>query len=327
MAPFSRESRLWCVMTTKHCLSDHLSHAGASLFLALGMTLGSLASSRGERIVFYAPVTTASVSPKTHITTYTTNNQILTMNVDGSDVRQLTTGTSDCSHPSWQPGQTHILFHSSGILYVIDANGGGKFAVAADRGVGADWSSDGKMICYVGDPLTPPGPMGLWLVAVDPNAKGNKKLGTPILVSSGDFYGPAWSHDGTRIAFSDQLEPGGGPHVRVLDLATGVKTTLTSMTGLLPAWSSSDGKIAFVSGANTTGFWQLFIMNPDFTEISQVTSFNNSVLWPAWSPDSLQVAFRIGTGKGWDAALYKLTLATGELTLLRDKADHADWNP
>jgi hypothetical protein len=39
------------------------------------------------------------------------------------------------------------------------------------------------------------------------------------------------------------------------------------------------------------------------------------------------MAFRIGTGQGEDAAIYKLTLAIGELTLLREKADHPNWNP
>jgi len=75
-----------------------------------------------------------------------------------------------------------------------------------------------------------------------------------------------------------------------------------------------------------TGDWELFIMNSDFSGNTQVTSFK-SVLWPTWADDGTQVAFRIGTGQHWDAAIYKLTLATGELTLLRDKGDHPDWRP
>jgi Tol biopolymer transport system component len=165
-------------------------------------------------------------------------------------------------------------------------------------------------------------------VSVDPSAKGNKKVGIPTCVSQGDFYGPAWSPDGTSIAFSDQqtgLLPG-GPRIRVLDLATGAKSTLDVANCLLPSWSSTGDRLAFVSGANTT-YWQLYIMNADFSGVTQVTSYNNSVLWPTWSYDDAQVAFRIGTGQNGDASIYKLTLDTGELTLLRDKADHADWRP
>jgi hypothetical protein len=32
---------------------------------------------------------------------------------------------------------------------------------------------------------------------------------------------------------------------------------LDSMLGLLPSWNPTGNQIAFVSGANTTGYWQL----------------------------------------------------------------------
>ncbi len=301
---------------------------GAVLSLLVTFAFTHTATAQ-DRIVLYAPVIATNVSKRTQTVSYTTNNQILTMNVDGTDVRQLTTGTENCYFPSWRPGKTHILFHRGTTLYVMDANGGGTFAVATADRVGADWSPDGSMICYVGDALSPPGPQGLWLVSVDPSAKGIKKVGTPIHVSDGDFYGPAWSPDGTRIAFSDQqtglLPP--GPRIRVLDLASGAKTTLDLNHSLLPSWSPDGERLAFVSGADTGSYWQLYIMNADFSGVTQVTSYNNSVLWPTWSPDGTQVAFRIGTGQNGDASIYKLTLATGELALLREKADHPDWNP
>ena len=258
---------------------------GAVLSLFVTFPFTHRAAAQG-RLVFYAPVIATNVSQKTHTVSYTTNNQIMTMNVDGTDVRQLTSGPTNSFFPRWRPGQTHILFHRGDTLYVMDANGGGTFAVATGVfGVGSDWSNEGGMACYVGNPLSPPGPLGLWIVSVDPSARGNKKVGTPMLVSQGDFYGPAWSPDGTRIAFSDQLEPGGGPHVRVLDLATGVKSTLDSMQGLLPSWNLDGTRIAF-SGVTATEGWQLFIVNADFSGNTQITSyFPNSVLWPIWSYD------------------------------------------
>jgi Tol biopolymer transport system component len=306
---------------------NHLLGAVLSLLVTFGIT--HRAAAQNERIVFYAPVIATNQSRGGHTASYTTNNQILTMNVDGGDVRQLTTGTENCYFPNWCPEQTHILFHRGTALYVMDANGAGTFAVATARRVGADWSPNGRMVCYVGDSPSPPGPSGLWILSVDLSAKGNKKVGTPVCVSQGDFYGPVWSPDGTRIAFSDQstgLQPP-GPRLRVLDLATGTKTTLDLNHSLLPSWDSTGERLAFVSGADTGGYWQLYIANADFSGVTQVTSYDNSVLWPTWSYDDRQVAFRIGTGQNGDASIYKLTLDTGELTLLRNKADHPDWRP
>lgn len=304
----------------------HLLGAALALLITDAFTHSATAQ---DRIVFYAPVIETHVSKRTHAVSYTTNNQVLTMNVNGADVRQLTTGNEDCYFPSWCPGQTHILFQRGDTLYVMDANGAGTFAVVTARRVGADWSPDGNSICYVGDALSPPGPSGLWVVSVEPSAKGKNKVGTPMCVSQGDFYGPVWSPDGTKIAFSDQqtgLVPP-GPRIRVLDLATGTKSTLDLNHSLLPSWDPTGERLAFVSGSNTTGYWQLFIMNADFSGITQVTGLDKSVLWPTWSYNGTQVAFRLGSGQNGDAAIYRLTLGTGEMTLLRDKADHPDWAP
>lgn len=298
--------------------------------LALLVTFGSIHHAAAqERIVFYGPVSATNVS-KRGVVSYTTNHQVLTMNVDGTDVRQLTTGTENCVHPAWRPGQTHILFRRGSTLYVMGANGAGMFAVATViPGTSADWSPEGNRICYLA-PRVDGGGIALWIVSVDPYAKGNHKVGTPMLVREGDCFGPVWSPDGTRIAFSDQntgLLPQ-GPRIRILDLATGSVSTLTDMQGLLPSWSPDGNQIAFCGGF-ASGEMHLWLMNSDFSGLTQVTDYTYPVLWPTWSPDGTHMAFRIGTGQNGDPdpAIYKLGLATGELTLLRDSADHPDWNP
>ena len=304
----------------------HLLGAALSLLVTFGLTHGAAAQ---DRIVFYAPVIATNVSKGGRSVSYTTNNQVLTMNVDGSDVRQLTTGTENCYHPAWRPGKTHILFFrkndSGSDLYCMNADGSGAFVIATGTGTaGADWSPSGDQVCYPGRDAT--GQWGLLVVSVDPSVKGKNKVGTPVLVWEGSAYGPAWSPDGNRIAFSS-YPTGGTPYLTVLDLTTGVETTLDLAHSLLPSWSSDSTRIAFVSGAGTTNYWQLYIINADLSGLTQVTDYNNSALWPTWSYDDSQVAFRIGTGQNGDAAIYKLTLGTGELTLLRDKADHPDWRP
>src|SRR5690349_8174580 len=101
--------------------------AALSLLVTLGFTHSAAAQT--DRIVFYTKVIATNVSKKGAVS-YTTNREVMTMTVDGSDVGQLTAGAQDSIHPSWRPGKTHILFVREGTLYVMDTNGAGTFAVA-----------------------------------------------------------------------------------------------------------------------------------------------------------------------------------------------------
>lgn len=295
-------------------------------------TLGSthLASAQGERIVFYAPVT--ETYGKGRNATTETHFQIQSMNVDGSDVRQLTSGREDCYYPTWSPDRSHILYHRGttigwgGEIHIMDADGGNSFFVAADDQRSADWSPDGTMVCYVGYPESSPGPRGLWVVSVSPDATGKKssKIGTPVLLAEGDFFAPTWSPDGMRIAYHSYAK------IAVLDLTTGNESRLESMGGLLPSWSPSGDQLAFVSSANST-YSQLYIMDADFSNVTQLTDYADaSILWPSWSDDSTQVAFRFSLREGADVLssdIYKMTLSTGEVTLVHEGGDHPDWTP
>lgn len=305
---------------------------GAALCLLVTFGGTHAASAQSERIVFYGPVT--ETYGKGRNATTETHNQILSMNVDGTDVRQLTSGREDCYFPTWSPDRSHVLFHRGGTIgygggiYIMDSDGGGEFRVADADQVSADWSPDGTMVCYVGYPESSPGPRGLWVVSVDPLAKGKKavKVGTPVLLAEGHFYGPTWSPDGTRIAYHS---PATG-EISVLDLTTGIENRLESMGGMLPSWSPTGDQIAFVSSANST-YTQLYIMDADFSNVTQLTDYtDSSVYWPSWSDDSTQVAFRLSLREGAGVLtydIYKMTLATGELTLLQERADHPDWTP
>lgn len=304
---------------------NHLLGAVLSLLVIAGFTHD--AAAQGD-IVFYAPVVATNISKK-GVVSYSTNRQVLTMNADGSNVRQVTFGTQDSYHATWRPGRTHILFFrknaTSTDLCCMNSDGSGVFVIATGTGgSGADWSPDGNKVCYPGHDAL--GQWGLVVVNVDPSARRNK-VGTPVLLWSGSTYGPAWSPDGNRIAFSS-YPTGGTPYMTVLDLTTGTASTLDMAHSLLPSWDSTGNRLAFVGGAN---LWQLYVMNADLSGLTQVTDYNISVLWPSWSDDDTQIAFRLGSGKAGPppdgASLYKLTLATGELSLLRDNADHPDWRP
>jgi Tol biopolymer transport system component len=62
-----------------------------------------------------------------------------------------------------------------------------------------------------------------------------------------------------------------------------------------PVWSPDGQRLAFIS--NRTGSYQVFLMDPDGSNLTQVTQdYDNSL--PVWLPDGQSIAFRTTDNKG-----------------------------
>jgi Tol biopolymer transport system component len=101
---------------------------------------------------------------------------------------------------------------------------------------------------------------------------------------------PAWSPDGTRIAYESSL--GGRYRIWAMNADGSAQTQLTSSSGSIaddedPAWSPDGTQIAF--GSTRGGNWNLWVMNADGGGLRQVsTVFGDD---PAWSPDGHRLAY------------------------------------
>jgi uncharacterized repeat protein (TIGR01451 family) len=138
---------------------------------------------------------------------------------------------------------------------------------------------------------------------------------------------PAWSSDGTKIAFTSD---GGGDNDIWVMAASGVgsPTDLTANTPYssesMADWAPNGAKIAFVSdrGGNN----DIYVMTPTGAFPTALASNAASDTQPAWTPDSAKILFSSRrTGNQYD--IYSMTAAGATVTNLTNTAVAWETNP
>jgi Tol biopolymer transport system component len=121
---------------------------------------------------------------------------------------------------------------------------------------------------------------------------GEKRLTN---IDTGDACGPAWSHDGKKIAFHAfaLVQPSRNPRIWVMD-ADGSNQKRLTEHGMDPTWSPDDRQIAFASKRD--GIFQIYAMNSDGSNVRRLTKHNTEDSNPAWAPDGAAIAYISATG-------------------------------
>ena len=119
------------------------------------------------------------------------------------------------------------------------------------------------------------------------------ELGRPVAfpagIAGGSNLSPAWSADGSKIAFSSSRS--GDPEIWVADANGGNLRKLTSFRGpdVAPTWNPrTNSQIAWVSGR--TGLPQIYTMDADGANIQRMTDGGYAIS-PSWSPNGQFLAF------------------------------------
>lgn len=150
---------------------------------------------------------------------------------------------------------------------------------------------------------------------------------------AGDNFSPAWSSDGSKLAFSSAMR-NGDPEIYVTDdKGAGVKR-LTAFKGsdVSPVFNpKTNAQIAWVSGR--TGLPQIFVMDADGSNVQQITNEGYAVS-PSWSPNGMLLAFswirHYGPGAPGGQDIYLMNIATKEFVQLTHDSgrnDFPSWSP
>jgi Tol biopolymer transport system component len=131
---------------------------------------------------------------------------------------------------------------------------------------------------------------------------------------------PAWSPDGSKIAFESQRD--GQNAVWVMYADGSAATRLSPHSAMEPAWSPDGGKVAFSMDGG------IFVINANGTGGTQLTSQPSGTPdgQPAWSPDGTKIAFLRSTNPGYD--IYVMSSdGTGQVDLTPNTAGSLEFQP
>src|SRR2546426_250239 len=222
------------------------------------------------------------------------NNEIYTMNVDGTGVARLTVNVASDVSPTWSPDGSKIAFVSNrdgnNEIYTMNADGTGvtRLTTSTSDDSSPAWSPDGSKIAFQTNRDSFSNPE-IYVMNVDGSGQ------TRLTVNTFSDLTPAWSPDGSKIAFSTNRD--GNYEIYTMNADGTGATRLTSNPALdaNPTWSHDGTKIAYVRGG--VGSEQIYVMDEDFchdavgtapTSLSKTASRD---LGPAWSPDGTRILF------------------------------------
>jgi hypothetical protein len=112
---------------------------------------------------------------------------------------------------------------------------------------------------------------------------------------------PAWSPDGSKIAFASARDGNDEIYVMSADGSGQARLTFDGGSDRHPTWSPDGGRIAFVSWRS--GNSDVYVMNADGSNLVRLTSNGAEDSDPDWSPDGSKIAFT-SRRDGYDLAIY-----------------------
>ena len=261
--------------------------------------------------------------------------QIWLMDVDGSNLFQVTKMAGGACQPSWAPDGSRMIFispcqaefdeYSGSALFMIDPDGRNLTPVLGSRNGDFDpkWSPDGSQILFTSLRNNTP---QVFILNLDDNQI------TPLAVEGFKNLHPQWNMDGSKVVFISTRD---GPYQVWTMNPDGTEQTRFSRSGeqwdFSPVWSP-DGRFIVFTQRSPQGGTPSIMLAPveddGFSEI-RLTPRNSPARSGAYSPDGKWLVY-----EGWpegdnhDIFLLNLTdLTTTRLTEMSSLEFDPVWRP
>ncbi|MBK1717224.1 PD40 domain-containing protein [Thiocystis violacea] len=250
--------------------------------------------------------------------------EVFTVEPDGSGLTNLTAGLpGHASQPVWSPDGTRILFNDSYFelgysfsnLWVMDADGGNATQLTFEsdpagsgylwQNYSPTWSPDGSEVLWT---TVREGEADIYRANADgsnprPFIVDEPTVETPFgTVPASQFY-PAWSPDGTRVAFMELLtlnavalvEASGEGPVSYVESPTG------DFSFQSPSWSPDSLQLVYLRQTGGSPGWSIVVANADGSGVVDITPEGLADFTdPRFSPDGTQIfvsAYAFDTGE------------------------------
>jgi Tol biopolymer transport system component len=261
--------------------------------------------------------------------------QIYIMNGDGTDQRPLTDFLGFKIGAVCSPNGRQIAFQNTPLIlplrptiFLMNVDGS-DLTPLVSGGTFPTWSPDGKRIAFQGVPA--PGRLReIFVINVDGTGLTN------LTNDPADDYRPDWSPDGRKIAFTSNRHGHDQIYVMNADGSEVTRLTFTEAArDLAPDWSPNGRGIVFQSNRDhpdladidQPGF-DIYVMNADGSEVTQLTKNLNRDLDPAWSPNGRQIVFDSDRDVALTRQLYAMNADGSDqmpLTGRPGENSHAGW--
>jgi Tol biopolymer transport system component len=237
------------------------------------------------------------------------NAELYIMNRNGSDQTRITDDNVLEFGAAWSPDGTKIAYYSpvSGQpqIFLMNPDGTGQMQLTNFHN-GAQfphWSPDGTQIVL--QTHTPVTAREIYVIPANVDGTGllTETNGTNLTNNPADDARPAWSRDGSRIAFMSNRDGNYEIYVMNADGSDPLRLTCDSADDRAPEWSPDSSHIVFQSdrpghreiyvldAANTTCGGEIGLTRLTNTDCSTCTTGEPRNQNPFWSPDGSQIAF------------------------------------